>query len=1053
MDFLRRITIKKRLLIVFAILMSAFIGFSIFASMQAQKLGDVAEKIYNQPMQVSSAATEAHYNVIKIHRGLNYIVLSQSPEELQREKDKVDVLVQEVFMNLNSIREKSQDEEILKVEKEARDILIEWKREQITLFNLVLAKKTNEAAIATKTKGANYVQQLEYVLNAIENYSTNKANVLIKQANQIESSQKSILITSTITVLAFIFGLFVLTISSILKPISMLQNTMSISANTGHIEEADIDGKNEVADMARYYNNLVKILKEEFWIKDGLNSLNQELSISVNLNEFAQKTINFLSRNMECGNAAFYLYDEASNSLHLNASFAFTERDALSHKYEIGEGTIGQAALEKKPILLKNIKRNDVLITTGTVCEAPLNTYTFPVVFEDEIYAVIELASFEPFTKLKQELIEEASKIISINLYSVIQNNKIKNLLEASEKAKKEAEKAREEVEEVNESLEQQKKLLQEQTEELQKSNVQLEEQHQLLQQQSEELQQTNAQLEEQQQQLEEQSNMLNIQNENLEKSREELSGRSKELEMANKYKSEFLANMSHELRTPLNAIILLSRLMIKDNADKLSNNNLEKIDVIHKSGHELLRLINSILDLSKIESGKMILDITKFYSEDLLFELKQLFKESANEKNIEFIAEDLADKEIIGDKNKISQILRNFLSNALKFTNEGSVTLRAELKNNSDIVFSVIDTGIGIPKEKQLLIFEEFQQLDGSTTRKYGGTGLGLCISKKLADVMDGEIKVVSNDGEGSTFSLYLKDVIVKDSEGKKYNSKSCLIYDDIELSKSEVAVDLEEGSSKTILVIEDDINFANIIKKINDDIGINTLVASNGKMGLDLAKKFKIDGILLDLGLPDISGAEVLRELKSTIELRNIPVHIISARGKDSSDLEIEDSIYHEKPISDEEITSLVLEMVNLSQENRDNLLEDITNLSLKDKNILVVDDDPRNIFVLAAALENYGATIYEAENGRDCLEQLGREKIDLVLMDIMMPEMNGFEAIRAIRTDESLKDIPIIAITAKSLKGDKEKCIEAGANDYISKPVHHDILIRLVKAWIGR
>ncbi|MFZ5985555.1 MAG: response regulator, partial [Bacillota bacterium] len=926
-------------------------------------------------------------------------------------------------------------------------------------------------------------------------------------------------------------------------------------------------------EMSGYYNQLVRKLKEYFWIKDGRSSLNEELAGNIPLSELTLKAVSFLARITDSGHGVFYIYNNEEKVLHLNASYAFTEKDQMSNKYALGEGLVGQAALERKPILLKNVKRQDALIVAGTIREAPLNIYTLPLVYEDELYGVIELSSFEPFTTLKQEFLKDASKIISVNLYSAIQSQRIRNLLKISESAQKEAKRKADELKEANEELEEQQRLLQQQTEELQQTNAQLEEQQQLLQQQSEELQQTNSQLEEQQQLLEEQSRLLNTKNQDLEISREELLKRSEELERVSKYKSEFLANMSHELRTPLNSIILLAKMLDRKMTNELSQKDREKINIIYKAGQELLRLINDILDLSKIESGKLSLNVTTFNSSELLEDLKQMFEGVSKEKNIRFVLEDDLDTKLKGDKDKISQILRNFLSNAFKFTEEGSVTLKVmpDEDREGGVVFSVIDTGIGISENKLSMIFEEFQQGDGSISRKYGGTGLGLSISRKLTDLMKGEVRLNSREGEGSTFSLYLPDLIYKQ------NDKADLIIKHSDADRQYSS----EKSKKVIMVIEDDKDFAHYIENINSSAGFETLLAYSGREGLDMLKKHKVDGILLDLKLPDVSGVEVLRELKSTIELRKIPVHIISVCDEDNKLKKMGALGYKQKPVNEDEIKELVSRMIAFSEKSPKNLLviEDDTiqqdaireliesreiklkivdaeekarcelargiydavvlDLELKDgnginicrfigeqniqipviiytgkdlsvdqekeirryadsiivktanseerlldevtlflhkvkgnvdhghylfskmkrecalsldrKRILIVDDDPRNVFVLASALEDYGAEIIDADNGKSALEMLRKYKTDLILLDIMMPVMDGYETIRAIRNDKELRDIPIIALTAKSLKGDREKCIEAGANDYISKPVDYDVLTRLVKAWI--
>ncbi|MDF2532657.1 MAG: hypothetical protein K0Q65_2238, partial [Clostridia bacterium] len=890
----------------------------------------------------------------------------------------------------------------------------------------------------------------------------------------------------------------------------------------------------------------------------GQNSLNQEISASSDLKDLTQRCLGFIVKTLGIGKGALYIYNHDSKQLELHASYAYTEKERRFGSYALGEGIIGQAGLEKRPIYLENIRAYEGYISTGVMLEAPINLYTFPLIFEGSMHGVVELASYEPFDDMKREFLKEAGVIIAANVYSEIQNHKVKNLLEISQKAQMEAS--------YNSS-------------QLLKTNQMLEEQQLRLQQQSEELQQTNMQLEEHQVLMEEQTKLLNIRNKQLESSRMELLKHSKELESANKYKSQFLANMSHELRTPLNSIILLSRLLMKNEKRDLSKSHLEKLDVIYNSGQELLRLINDILDLSKIEAGKMNLDNQEFGTKDFLKEVKKMFEGVAQEKNIKLICKDFVNSKIYGDYNKISQIIRNLLSNAIKFTNEGIVSLEIKPCENNDIHMVITDTGIGVSKDNINRIFEEFHQGDGSISRNYGGSGLGLSISKKLAEVMNGEIHVQSEEGKGSSFTLILRDAAT--SANNQQNVLGIRVEPIEGLALKEVAIAME--TDRTILIIEDDEIFADYIKKINTSMGYNSIIAATGRDGLKYALSNPIDAILLDLNLPDITGMEVLKELKNTHKLRNIPVHVLSSKNKDNAPQKMGAVGYKEKPLQEEEVAGIIARMIQIKEKepkhllivednkiqcnaikellegigvaidtadtgeaakvkiqdgsydaiildlemksgegldickfmqmkknetpliiytgraltdeqekeigkyadsiivktvnSDDRLLDEVTlflhklkkkprkphylisrtnkqhALTLQEKKILIVDDDPRNIFVLASALEDFGAEILEAENGEAALKLLEQQKVDLVLIDIMMPVMDGYKVIETIRSSKTYGNIPIIAVTAKSLKDDREKCITAGANDYLSKPVEYDTLVRLVKAWISK
>lgn len=751
-------------------------------------------------------------------------------------------------------------------------------------------------------------------LNKIDSNSRQRATQLINQAKDIQSDLFRVLVVINIGMIVFLTILFILVIRSIVKSINMLQHTMNESAVSGVLLDAAIVGENEIAGIAKYYNILIQKLRNQFWLKDGQNSLNQEIAASSNLKDMTQKSLSYIVKILDIGKGALYIYNASNKRLELHASYAYTEKERRFGSYALGEGIIGQAGLDKRPIYMENIKEYEGYISTGVILEAPINIYTFPLIFEGNIQGVIELASFEAFDNMKCEFLKEAGSIIAANVYSEIQNQKVRSLLDISEKAQMEAR--------YNSS-------------QLLKTNQVLEEQQIRLQQQSEELQQTNVQLEKNQYQMEEQTKLLNIKNEQLECTRLELLKHSGELELANKYKSQFLANMSHELRTPLNSIILLSRLLMKNEKRDLNQNHVEKLDVIYNSGQELLRLINDILDLSKIEAGKMDVDNQEFKTKDLLKEVNQMFEDVAQEKEIKLVCKDLVNSKLYGDYNKISQIVRNLISNAIKFTHKGTVCFEIKPFEDNDIQIIIADTGIGVSKNNLDRIFEEFHQGDGSISRNYGGSGLGLSISNKLAEVMNGQIFVQSEEGKGSKFTLLLRNITSHPNMRQ-------------------------------------------------DKVG--------GKMGHD----------------EDVAMGEAAIALSSMDN--PIPHYLSSLSSKEHT-------------------------------------------LNLIGKKILIVDDDPRNIFVLASALEDFGAEILEAENGKVALELLEHQQVDLVLIDIMMPVMDGYQVIKTIRESKTCSNVAIIAITAKSLKDDAEKCIKAGANDYISKPIEYDILLRLVKTWISK
>jgi len=1076
MNNFKNISIKQRFFILFFVCITTFIGFGTFALNGLSNLAQITNNLYNQSSKVSEATVKGKLNLIKIESSIKDVILLSNKDEVQRKIDEVSLYEIDLQKNLDTIGANSADANTKRNLQDANNLLSKWwKPQREEIIDNVLSGKKDIAIDISEGISSDFVDQLELDLNNI--YLSSSANEisLIQQSNGLQASQRITLILTLVILISILTLSFIMVARSVLDPIKRLSQHMVKTTNSGNLEEFIITQKNEICAMAKDYNILIYKLKNEFWMNDNLNLLNDEMDGNLSVNELSQRAINFLSRSLDAGNGTFYVYNDLDNKLMLNSSFAFTQRDRLSNIYELGEGIVGQVALERKPILLTNITKSEAVICSGTIYEAPLNVYAFPLIYEDVLYGVIELSSFETFNKLKKKFIAKASNVIAINLYTTIQNQRIKELLQVSEKATKKAQEISVELVNANEVLEEQQGQLQVQTEELQQTNAQLEEQQQVLQQQSEELQQTNAQLEEDQSQIEEQSKLLIIKNEELEKSGQEILEKSKENEIANEYKSQFLANISHELKTPLNSIILLSKLLIRGCSDTTAEDSQEKIKVIFNSGQNLLSLINDFLDLSKIEAGKIDLNYRNFNSSELTSELSGLFNENAMEKDIQFIVEDQFKDNIYGDKEKISQVARNFLSNAFKFTEKGFVKLKIarDTGGENNIVFSVMDTGIGIPKNNLDTIFEEFHQGDGSISRKYGGTGLGLSISSKLCALMKGKIKVISEPLMGSTFLLSLPcevahEQALAERQVSKQEAAVTLSYQQNKIVKNQVN-DIEDDKQKRLLIIQDDIKLITEIKTIAGEIGFVTLTAESAELGLKIIKyngdQNGIDGILLDLELTCKNVIELLKEINKILEVNNLVIPIIIYTAMNiSKEQEKEIKLYSRSIIIkttnsyERLLDELTLIFHNVKNEVKyNNIITSKINkdraLNLDNKKILIADDDPRNIFALAAALEDYGAEIIEAENGQVALEKLKDEDVDLILMDIMMPVMNGYETIKKIRNTDKIKHIPIIATTAKSLKGDSEKCLDAGANDYIAKPIDYDVLITLVKAWITK
>ncbi len=953
------------------------------------------------------------------------------------------------------------------------------------------------------------------------------------------------------------------------------------------------------------------------WFLLGNAALNEKLLGTQNITELANNTISFLCTYLKANIGALYLLDETEKTLVLSGKFAFTPAKNTKEYFKLNEGLIGQAAWEQKQIVFATTTDDQIRVTSTVLDAQPKSILITPVILDNKTIGVIEIGKFTDFSETEKEFVTVSMSSIAISVNTVLQSEeKEKRAAELAianselafqnqEKEKRaaelgiaikelafqneEKEKRAAELHTANKELSNQAGELQIQQEELRQLNEELEQQAQNLKQQQEELQMTNDELEEQTQSLEEK-------NKEVEASKSSIEQKTRQLEISSKYKSEFLANMSHELRTPLNSLLILSKDLSENRKKNLDAVQVESAEIIYKSGHDLLILINEVLDLSKIEAGKMSVNVERVPIKNFTAELLQNFKHLAEQKGLLLsceLAENIPEF-ITTDSQRLNQILKNLLSNAIKFTKNGSVTIHVKPETDKSINISVTDTGIGIAKDKQSAIFEAFQQAEGGTSRKYGGTGLGLSISRELAKLLEGKITVISSLNKGATFSLVLPLTIQPEMElfnslpiqPRQYtpidkNETTFLNYATIPDDRANLS-----PADKVVLIIEDDPNFAKILSKQANKKGFKCLTAATGEDGLVLASKFNPQAIILDMGLPGISGKQVLQELKSNTSVRHIPVHIISANDRSLEPIREGAVEYLIKPISKEalddafnrienfvnrkiknlliiednenarkamklligtgdvqcfeaetgaaalelyekhEIDCVILDIglpdmsgfeliqklegikghnmppivvytgKELSKDENnllhkyaesiiikgiksdERLLDEtalflhrtinnlpkskqkiITGIHDKDaifhaKKILLVDDDMRNIFALSKILQEREIEVIKSENGKNALEMLEQHPdIDLVLMDIMMPEMDGYEAMKRIRSQIKFKRLPVIALTAKAMKDDKQKCIDAGANDYITKPIDVDRLLSLMRVWLSK
>lgn len=948
---------------------------------------------------------------------------------------------------------------------------------------------------------------------------------------------------------------------------------------------------NALSSMKKNLQRLSKENEVRTWLLTGNAELNNSIRGEKHTNELSEGIINYITSYLKAQIGAIYIYE--NNVLKLSASYAFTERKQNKNIFRLGEGLVGQAAAERKSIVFTDIPSNYLKIQSGLGQTKPKNIIVYPFLHEGNLKGVIELGSSRLFTDLDLEFLKIVSNNIAIAYHATQSRMQLKDLLEETQRQAEELETQQEELKQSNEELV-------EKTELLENSEAELKAQQEELQQSNEE--------------LEEKANILEEQKEKLETIKMALEQKARELELTGKYKSEFLSNMSHELRTPLNSILILAQLLSENKNKTLTPKEVDFAVNICNSGKDLLNLINEILDLSKVESGKMTLDLENIPLEKIKGHVKAMFEEVAVSRGIDFSIEldkSLMKETIATDKLRLEQILRNLLSNAFKFTErDGRVVFSikavkpstinsTKFKKRDEIIqFSVSDTGIGIPVSKQSLVFEAFQQADGSTKRKYGGTGLGLSISRELANALGGELMVESKEGEGSTFSLYLPvefDAAHIEDFDQKIEIKE-KVTEIVDIDFTDTAFDqldhqdvIDDRQSitnfdKTVLIIEDDFDFAKIVLELIRQRGYKGIIATQGNTGLSYAFHYKPDAILLDMNLPVLNGEEVLRKLKTDPELRHIPVQIISGFDKKKEGLQlgaldflqkpvttdqffssfekienfiqrkikhlliVEDNVSHNKAIkeligngdvksfsafSGKEAYDLLLQnsfdciiidiglpdmmdfellekiknnpekrnipiivytgkdltreeslrlnklanTVVLKTANSHERLFDETTLFLhrvesklpkekqniirklhrteevlKDKKVLIVDDDIRNIYSLTNFLEEEGMECITAENGQEAIKYLKEQgDINIILMDIMMPVMDGFEATLKIRKLKNFAKIPIIALTAKAMKGDREKCLEVGMSDYVAKPINIEQLLSLMRVWL--
>ncbi|MBN1607360.1 MAG: response regulator [Polyangiaceae bacterium] len=978
--------------------------------------------------------------------------------------------------------------------------------------------------------------------------------------------------------------------------------------------EIDTSGRNEVAQLALSVNRMQASLRAargqeeaQSWLKTGLGRINDVMRGDLDIGSLAMKVVSEITSYLDAKIGAFYVMAEQGGeaTLSLLGSYAYTKRKNLSNQFKVGEGLVGQAALERQQILIRNVPEDYVKVTSGLGEAIPRFICVTPLVYEGQVKGVLEIGTLDECTDLQLEYLRQVVPVVAITLETAQGREELARALGRAQQLAEELQAQQEELRASNDEL-------QAQQEELRAANEELEEQTQALKVSEEKLRAQQEEMEVVNEELEEKNELLERQKRDVEQARREIADRAEDLALASKYKSEFLANMSHELRTPLNSLLILARIFADNRDGNLSDEQVESARVIYNSGTDLLGLINDILDLAKIEAGRMDLQIGRVSLRSVAAGIVESFQHIAADRGLQFevqVSPDAPD-DIFTDRKRLDQILKNLVSNAIKFTEHGSVgvvmgrppgdvALPHGLPSRVETVaIAVRDTGIGIEKDKQKVIFEAFQQADGGTARKYGGTGLGLSITRELAHLLGGNIQVVSEPGKGSTFTVVLPlraehSGSVLASTGQKPRSddeaRAVMRAPRPPASALERVEDDRDSlcdADTAILIVDDDANFARLLAKQCHDKGFKSLVAPSGEEGLKLAESHLPKGIILDIKLPGMDGWTVLEMLKENPKTRHIPVHIMSVEEptldalrkgaigflskppekaqvdaalqkvaeafskKVKNVLVVEDDdqmrrnvveligdadvhvseaasgtaaieamrsrqfdcvvldlglpdmdgtqvlravasnpgvtippvivhtgrdITHDEELalrdfsesiiikdvrSDErlmdEVSLFLHRVVSQMPDKKRKMITDLHDVDrlFKGKRILIVDDDMRTVFALSKILTAKGVKTLKAENGQKALSVLEQSPdVDLVLMDIMMPVMDGYETMKKIRAQERFRGLPIIALTAKAMKGDQQLCIASGASDYLAKPLDENRLYSMMRVWLYR
>jgi CheY-like chemotaxis protein/signal transduction histidine kinase/CHASE3 domain sensor protein len=1036
-----------------------------------------------------------------------------------------------------------------------------------SLTSFVAAQRTTlKTNIDTReAKGLDFLVSNNMLLNGKQNMDMIRLLVshVIEAENSLLTARKQSSENASTTAIRVIVGGSFIFLVIILILFFYIQRTFD--------QQKKIEAEIKVANI-----ELGKVLAEneaKNWLLTGTGQLNEKMQGQQSEKELSGNVLTEVCTYTKASAGTLYLYNETHQRLELYASYAFHNPEFIKKTIQLSEGWLGQVAQDQKAAVVKGKLNEKLDLESSVIKETLSESFIVPFFFDKKLKGVLEVAYVGELSEHSKDYIVTVANDIGIAVNTAQARTIMHDLFEETQQQAEELEAQQEEMRVTNEELMNKTEMLQASEEELRV--------------QQEELRTINAE-------LEEKASLLEEKNQAIEQARAAINIKVDELEVTGKYKSEFLANMSHELRTPLNSILVLARILKDNKPLNLSEDQVKYASVIFNAGNDLLTLINDILDLSKIESGKLDMQNEDIKVSDILGDMEMLFAEVASNKKINYsthVAKNLP-RIIFTDKVRVEQVIKNLLSNAFKFTSEnGSISITARPgEKESTVSFAIKDSGIGIPAEKQRIIFEAFQQADGSTSRKYGGTGLGLSISRELAMLLGGSISLTSEQGVGSEFVLTipLKAIQVAPHEDEILPTAQTFKAENTALAHAVKPVNSDR--EPLVVIVEDDKNFAHILQDYARDHGYKSVMVHEGTTAVETVKEHMPDAVILDIMLPGKDGWQILKELKHNEATMHIPVHLMSAGDAAANRVRKEGAIsFLKKPINTETLDKLFADimlqsgtkfkqillvedhkaqsqalkdmmqgqgitvdqafdgesafrmlheneyqcvildlnlpdisgldlldkikeverfaalpvivntameldkasvnrlmqyanaMVVKTNKSADRLIDEVNLFlnkisesnsaqyepapaftkvkppskgkgALKGKKVLIVDDDMRNIFALSSALQGYDLIVEIANDGEEAITKLEEvPNIDIVLMDIMMPKMDGYEATRYIRKQNKWAKLPVIALTAKAMKDDREKCIAAGANDYITKPVDMDRLISLMQLWL--